>query len=94
MKIVFALWKHSSLFVISDGMGGEAHGEIASAMAVETVVKSCMDEQKDSVAAVDKRSSRAGARKPGKLFNAAHLANKKIFESPKRTPNNKAWAPR
>ena len=25
-----------NLFVISDGMGGEAHGEIASALAVET----------------------------------------------------------
>ena len=25
-----------NLFILSDGMGGEAHGEIASAMAVET----------------------------------------------------------
>ncbi len=32
-----------NLFVLSDGMGGEAHGEIASAMAVETVVKHCLD---------------------------------------------------
>ena len=31
------------LFVLSDGMGGEAHGEIASAMAVETVVNHCLD---------------------------------------------------
>ena len=29
------------LFVLSDGMGGEAHGEVASALAVETVVKYC-----------------------------------------------------
>ncbi len=30
-----------NLFVLSDGMGGEAHGEIASALAVETIVKYC-----------------------------------------------------
>jgi serine/threonine protein phosphatase PrpC len=33
-----------NLFVISDGMGGEAHGEVASALAVETVVKYCLRE--------------------------------------------------
>ena len=38
-KIVEAL----NLFVLSDGMGGEAHGEIASALAVETVVKHCLE---------------------------------------------------
>src|SRR5712691_5086861 len=32
-----------NLFVLSDGMGGEAHGEVASALAVETVVKHCLD---------------------------------------------------
>src|SRR5438552_18554924 len=31
------------LFALSDGMGGEAHGEIASAMAVELVVKHGLD---------------------------------------------------
>ncbi len=32
-----------NLYVLADGMGGEAHGEIASALAVETVVKHCLD---------------------------------------------------
>ena len=32
-----------NLYVLSDGMGGEAHGEIASALAVETVVKHCLE---------------------------------------------------
>src|SRR5215470_12928177 len=31
------------LFVLADGMGGEAHGEVASSLAVETVVKHCME---------------------------------------------------
>jgi len=41
-----------NLFVLSDGMGGEAHGEIASAMAVETVVKHCLDIEANPAAKV------------------------------------------
>ena len=37
-----------SLYVLSDGMGGEAHGEVASALAVETVVKCCTEAKEDS----------------------------------------------
>ena len=29
------------LFIVSDGMGGEAHGEAASAMAVEVIADHC-----------------------------------------------------
>ena len=76
-RIVEAL----DLFVISDGMGGEAHGEIASAMAVETVVKTCMGEETAPRAGAPEVSGRVGARTPKTLFNAVHFANKKIFES-------------
>src|SRR5947207_15126079 len=41
-----------NLFVLSDGMGGEVHGEIASAMAVETVVKHCRDADSNPAAQV------------------------------------------
>jgi len=34
-RIVEAL----KLFILSDGMGGEAHGEVASAMAVDVINK-------------------------------------------------------
>jgi protein phosphatase len=80
-RIVQAL----NLFVVSDGMGGEAHGEIASAMAVETVVKTCMGEETVAVTA-------SAERQPGwsdqttRLFNAAHLANKIIYQSAEATP--------
>lgn len=80
-RIVQAL----NLFVVSDGMGGEAHGEIASAMAVETVVKTCMGEETVAVTA-------SAERQPGwsdqttRLFNAAHLANKIIYQSAEANP--------
>ena len=68
------------LFVVADGMGGEAHGEIASAMAVETVVKTCMGEEGDTVA-VSAEVQPGWSDSTKRLFSAAHLANKKIFES-------------
>ncbi len=36
------------LFILSDGMGGEAHGEVASAMAVDLITKYCESEKEDS----------------------------------------------
>jgi serine/threonine protein phosphatase PrpC len=81
----FRIVQQLNLFVISDGMGGEAHGEVASAMAVETVVKYCMGEGTD--AAPPAAEAQPGwAEKTRQLFNAAHLANKKIYESAEAHP--------
>jgi serine/threonine protein phosphatase PrpC len=81
----FRIVQQLNLFVISDGMGGEAHGEVASAMAVETVVKCCMGEGTD--AAPPAAEAQPGwAEKTRQLFNAAHLANKKIYESAEAHP--------
>lgn len=70
-----------NLFVLSDGMGGEAHGEVASSLAVETVVKYCVE-------AVDKPSLQMFGEAPATsssktrlLSSAIHLANKRVFES-------------
>jgi serine/threonine protein phosphatase PrpC len=70
-----------NLFVLADGMGGEAHGEVASSLAVETVVKHCMEGQENPNAPL------SGAAKPGltersrRLASAVHLANQKVFAS-------------
>ena len=40
--------RFAETFILSDGMGGEAHGEVASALAVETIVKSCTAPKDDS----------------------------------------------
>jgi protein phosphatase len=80
-RIVQAL----NLFVVSDGMGGEAHGEIASAMAVETVVKTCIGEETAAVTASAKTEP-GWSDQTRRLFNAAQLANKKIYESAEANP--------
>src|SRR3981189_862355 len=46
----FRIVQPLNLFIISDGMGGEAHGEVASAMAVDMVVKTCMGEETGTIA--------------------------------------------
>jgi PPM family protein phosphatase len=75
-----------NLYVLSDGMGGEAHGEIASAMAVETVVKHCLDFAANPAAKV------IGAVQPNwsawtkRLSTAVHLANRNIFKSAEENP--------
>jgi serine/threonine protein phosphatase PrpC len=81
----FRIVEPLNLFVISDGMGGEAHGEIASAMAVETVVKRCMDDEMGAGEASAKAQP-GWNEKTRKLFGAAHLANKKIFQSAEAHP--------
>jgi protein phosphatase len=75
------------LFVLSDGMGGEAHGEVASALAVETVVQHCVDGEKNAAVTLYGEQQPGWSAKTQRLSSAAHLANKKIFESAHEHPD-------
>jgi serine/threonine protein phosphatase PrpC len=74
------------LFVLSDGMGGEAHGEVASALAVETVVQHCVDGEKNAAVTLYGEPQPGWSDKTQRLSSAAHLANKKMFESAHEHP--------
>ena len=69
------------LFVVSDGMGGEAHGEVASALTVKAIAEHC----KASVA--DPTSTLVGTEIPdvspqaNRLASAVRAANLAIFQS-------------
>lgn len=76
-----------NLFVLSDGMGGEAHGEIASALAVETVVKHCQDAEANPAAAVMGTTQPSWSANTKRLSTALHLANKNIFKSAEEHPD-------
>ncbi len=52
----FALAPELNLFVLSDGMGGLAAGEVASKLASETVSRSLSRSGSKSVAPVDRRT--------------------------------------
>ena len=75
------------LFVLSDGMGGEAHGEIASAMAVETVVNHCLDIETNPAARVIGKVDPNWSARTKRLSTAVHLANKNIFKSAEADPD-------
>lgn len=75
------------LFVLSDGMGGEAHGEIASAMAVETVVKHCLDMETNPAARVVGAVEPKWSAPTKRLSSAVHMANRNIFKSAEENPD-------
>jgi serine/threonine protein phosphatase PrpC len=76
-----------NLYVLSDGMGGEAHGEIASAMAVETVVKHCIDIETNPAAKVIGAVQPSWSARTKRLSTAVHLANGNIFKSAEKNPD-------
>ena len=82
----FRIVEPLNLFVLSDGMGGEAHGEVASALAVETIVKYCMEPQADAGAAPLGNPEPSWSEKTRRLTNAVHLANKNIYEAAEAHP--------
>ena len=75
-----------NLFVLSDGMGGEAHGEVASALAVETVVKHCLDAEANPASLVRGEMQPGWSAKTKRLSTAVHLANENIFKSAEENP--------
>jgi len=77
------------LFVLADGMGGEAHGEIASAMAVETVVKHCLDIDANPAARVIGPTQPDWSAWTKRLSTAVHLANRCIFRSAEAHPEQR-----
>lgn len=82
----FKLVPELNLFVLSDGMGGEAHGEVASNLAVDAIAAHCVDSsQKPGVpflvpprTDLDERTNR--------LASAVQLANRMIYESALKHP--------
>ncbi len=78
-----------NLYVLADGMGGEAHGEIASALAVETVVKHCLDEEANPAAELLGEVQPGWSAKTKRLSTAVHLANRNICKSAEEHPEQR-----
>lgn len=72
------------LYVLSDGMGGEAHGEVASSLAVDTIVNYCSQAKEDSGATLVAESPDNWSEKTKLLQSAVRAANLSIFESAQR----------
>jgi serine/threonine protein phosphatase PrpC len=69
------------LFVLSDGMGGQAHGEVASAAVVETVITHCRQAENNRATPTFGEPHPDCSEKTNRLVSAIHLANRTVFEA-------------
>ena len=75
-----------NLFVLSDGMGGQAHGEVASRIAVEETVAYCLEAAGNPWTPPDGQLRPGLSEKTNRLVGAAHLANHRIHEAASKDP--------
>ena len=82
----FRIEPELDLYVLSDGMGGQAHGEIASAMAIDTVVEHCREANTDHATTLFGDGRPDLCERSNRLLSAVRLANRRIFESALQHP--------
>src|SRR5712691_5843428 len=70
-----------NLLVLSDGIGGQANGEVASEMAVETIVNYCLELPTGGPTFNGIESEPGLSEKTNQLVNAAILANRSIHDA-------------
>jgi serine/threonine protein phosphatase PrpC len=88
----FRIVEPQNLFILSDGMGGEAHGEVASAMAVETITKYCSQNEElkqDSGATLPGTVLESWSAPTKRLQNAVFQANFAIYNSAQEHPEQR-----
>jgi serine/threonine protein phosphatase PrpC len=74
------------LFVLSDGMGGQASGEVASRLATETIVTHCREaESRPSLPLAGSRIAGV-SEKSNRLASAIHLANQVVHQAAQDIP--------
>jgi protein phosphatase len=69
------------LFIISDGMGGESHGEVASAIAGDAIVAYCSASSESFLPSAEAPSRPDLSENTNRLADAVRLANLRIYEA-------------
>ena len=77
-----------NLYVLSDGMGGQAHGEVASAMAIEKIVKHCRESRNDPDITLFGNSRPDLSERTNRLMSAVRVANRSIFDAATSNPQH------
>jgi PPM family protein phosphatase len=82
----FSVNESECLFVVCDGMGGHASGEVASQMAVETIKTFFKDTRDDPEVTWPYKMDRSRQYEENRLTTAIKFANVRIFEAAKKEP--------
>jgi len=82
----FRIVESLNLFVLSDGMGGEAHGEVASRIGVDAVVDHIREATENSSAPLLGEPSPTLNANTQRLASAVYFANRRIFDSATEHP--------
>jgi len=69
------------LFIVSDGMGGETHGELASAIAGDTITAHCSENSVNDSVPVGEILRPDLSEKTNQLASAVRIANRRIYEA-------------
>jgi serine/threonine protein phosphatase PrpC len=82
------------LFMVADGMGGHAAGEIASSLAVETITGFIRRTEEDADCSWPYGVEPALSFASNRLRTAIHLANRRVFRAAERHDEYTGWEPR
>ena len=77
-----------NLFILSDGMGGQASGEVASRLAADTILAHCREGSANPALPLVGEPLIGASEFSNRLASAVRLANRAVHESAQNTPGH------